>query len=388
MPVAAFKTIGDFQRAYGPKWGELAYKAVFKADDPLLTSSSGNYATHYGAGLWAQMNTEYNFYSILPKVPWGGANKEDGWRVITDFPADMAMGVGQDGVIPDDVMAAFAKLYTLPADVVTPFSESLRAYSVGNRGQGITWRDVVAFMTITHKKGVSRMLAKGAAETYTNEFIPIDRIVSGFSEVNSCAGDYRGNAFGGTDPDVYGIDRHTMASWADSNVVHNSGVLRVLNVALLYEALRITAKAIGKQPTGAGGYVFLTGYDTVEALAKLFQVMQMYTTIDFKTSSVNGVSTVAGQDTGMMVQAFNQVPIVGVDDIGSQPGGLSPIYLINHQYLKFWVDIPTVYREVGVLQGNELLLGKLSEKGMYHTAGQVACHWFKAQTKIRDIKAS
>ena len=158
MGVAILKTIGDFQRAYGPKWGDLAYKAVFKADDPLLTSSGGNYATHYGAGLWAQMNQEYNFYSILPKVPWGGPNKEDGWRVITAFPQDLVLPVGEDGGIPDDVMASFAKLYTTPVDLITPFSESLRAYSVGNRGQGITWRDVVEYMTTTHKKGLSGVL--------------------------------------------------------------------------------------------------------------------------------------------------------------------------------------------------------------------------------------
>ena len=107
------RTIDDFARVYGGmEWAQQ----IFKADDPMLTTTTGVYAPHYGAKIWAQLNMEYNLFAILPKFPWG---PEDGWTVISAFPSTKVFGVAENGAIPDSVKPEFVKLYEKPKAEIT-----------------------------------------------------------------------------------------------------------------------------------------------------------------------------------------------------------------------------------------------------------------------------
>jgi hypothetical protein len=369
-------------------WGQLAYDAFHKADAPLLTGTTGNYVTHYGGVIWWQVNTETSIYSVIPKERWGGPNQEDGWRLTTAFPSTKGYGVAQNGAVPDTVKPTYALATTLPRTMVTPFDESQVSMRAADRKQGITWKKLVTDMGITHKNFLAEKLADGGAtlESGVNLSIQIDRIISSYAEVNNTTNDVTAQAWSGdaTAPSVYGITRSSAAGWYDSNVMHNSNTVRTLTVPLLYQLIQTVAEASGVWDSGS--YVILTGYSTASAISELLQVQDRYAITEMDTSVVNGVSTYRGKQGPVKVRAFDMKPIITSKDIDDQSGGIAPIYLVNLEYLKFWMDIPTVYYETGVNQGQVLLLGYFGQKGIYQTNQELICPWFAAHGKLRDLK--
>jgi len=383
-------TLEEMRTAYGdPEMGELAYDYFKKADDPMLTGTTGNYVTHYGGVIWWQVNTETNIFGILPKERWGGPNQEDGWRLVTGFASTKGYGVAQNGAVPDTVKNSYALATTLPRTMVTPFDASQTSMRAADRKQGITWKKQVTDMGVTHKNFLSEVMADGAAtlESAINQPIQLDRIICSYAEVNNCTNDVTGTAFAGdaTCPSVYGITRSSAAGWYDSNVLHNSGTVRTLTIPLLYQLIQTVAEASGAWDSNK--YVFLTGYSTASAISELVQVQDRYTTMEVDVASINGISSYKGKAGPQKVKSFAGIPIITSKDIDDQSGGIAPIYLVNLDFIRCWMDIPTVYYEIGVNnQGGPLILGKFGEKGIYQTNYELICNWFAAHGKLRDLK--
>jgi len=387
--MAILETLDDYREAYGDDtWGDLAHQAFQKADAPLLTGTTGNYVTHYGGVIWWQVNTETSIYSVIPKERWGGPNQEDGWRLTTAFPGTKGYGVAQNGAVPDTVKPTYALATTLPRTMVTPFDNSQTSMRAADRNQGITWKRLVTDMGITHKNYLAESLADGGAtlESLTNKSIQLDRIISSYGEVTNTTNDVTANAWSGdgTAPSVYGITRSGSAGWFDSNVMHNSNTNRTLTIPLLFQLIQTVAEASGVWDSSS--YVLLTGYSTASAISELIQVQDRYQLTDVATDSVNGVSTYKGRAGPQKVRAFDNKPIITSKDIDDQSSGIAPIYLVNLDFIKMWMDIPTVYYEAGVRQGQVLLYGKFGEKGIYQTNQELICTWFAAHGKLRDLK--
>lgn len=369
-------TIDDFERAYGSR---AFAERVFRSDDPLLTSTTGAYATHYGAKVWAQLNFETNLFGILPKVPWG---PEDGWRVITAAPSTKATGVAENGAIPDTVKPTFAHVTDKPKSVVTNFNSSEIEILSAKRGQAVRWEDLREVMGEFHRQGINDMLTKNNDDAKgSNDIYGLDHIVSSYSEVHNIS------AIEANNVDVYGIDRDAAASWADATVIHNSGTPIPLSLSKINQLIRSVSKASGVFSTK--DLVFVTGYDTVQRWGELLQPMQRFVDAKFTLGkNLTGIERWGGREGGFWLHTYNGIPIVPnqfVEDNLAPNNGLSPIFLLNLNHLKLWVDVPTVYREVGVSYGNELLYGKLGEEGMYKTILDTVCTGFYAQGKYRDI---
>ena len=369
-------TLDDFERAYGSR--EFAIRA-FKADDPLLTTTSGAYATHYGAKVWAQMNFEINLLGVLPKEPWG---PEDGWRVMSAAPSIKARGVPENGDIPDTSKPTFVQVYTKPKTVVTNFNAAEIEILSAKRGQAVKWEDIREVMGEFHKQGISSMLSGTVHTVAGYNFESIDRIVSSYAERTSCSLD-------ANDADVYNLDRDAAASWADATVLHNSTTLRPVTLNLINELQRKVAYLSGTFKTD--DLLWVTGYDTMQRWSELLQPLQRFDEVKASIDGPSGIKTWPGRGAGFIVNSYNGIPIIPNQQLQANlcpNNGLTPIFLLNKKYLKFWTDVPTIYREVGVNMGNELLYGKLAEEGMYKTIGELVCTGFFAHGKIRDISAA
>ena len=376
-------TVDDFAAMYGSgEWGMRAFQ-MFKADDPLLTTTTGVYAPHYGSKIWAQVNLEMNPFGVIPKVPWG---PEDGWTVATAFPTNLVEAPAENGAIPDTDKPDFVKLYDKPRNEVTPFNASEIEILSARRGQAVKWQDLVEFEGQIHKLGLSDRLCRDNGTAVGNHIYGIDHICSSNSEIASCT-QYDGNAYTADDADVYGLNRDAgVAAWHDANVLHASAVLRPFSLSLVNDLERTVAQRCGVWDSNE--QFWLTGPDTYQVWYEKLQSQQRFMEATFEVAAFNGIKTVSGTHGGFRLATYHGKPIIvshQLEDYCKPTGGITNVYLLNTKYLKLWVDVPTIYQEVGVAQGNELLYGKLGEEGMYRTVGQLICNGFFAQGKLRDL---
>ena len=340
-------TIDDFARMYGSmEWAQQ----LFKADDPMLTTTTGVYAPHYGAKIWAQLNMELNVFGVIPKYPWG---PEDGWTVMTAFPTNKTNGVAENGVIPDTDKPDFVKLYEKPKSEATTFNSSEIEILSGRRGQAVKWEDLREVEGEIHKMGICESLCASNGTPAGNRFETVDRIVGSYSEITNCT-EYDGTPYTAGDLDIYGLDRDAAASWADATVLHNSSTLRPLTLSLINELERTVATRSGVWDTR--DQFWLTGYDTYQRWGELLQSQQRFSEATFELDGFNGIKTIAGTGGGFRLKTYNGKPIIVSQQLETEckpTGGLTNIYLLNTKYLGLWIDVPTIYQEVGVSQGNE-----------------------------------
>ena len=301
-----------------------------------------------------------NAFGILPKVPWDNT----GFRVWTDY-ATASSGIAETANIPD---APDLSSYILEvgADIMKPktlahsFEVSEILDELSNRGDDVmgdplnTLKEIRA---LQHINDANTMLCRSLEDFDTDsvdptgstfyDFDSIDHVISSYSEI---ANTISNTGYG----DIYGIDRHTAASWADSVVDHNNGTLRNLTLEMLDDAFNSVWEA------GGSPKVILTGYKTKQVLGQLLESnrrFQMPT--QYVTPTYNGVKSVPGAEGAFQVATYNGVPIIASRHVNTDgTGSLPRIYLLDTDYLEFRVLRPTMYYEAGVRTGDPLIVNK------------------------------
>lgn len=373
-------SVEDYENAYGNLW-QLAWKGngyrkwtgLKKAfDAPLLTTTSGAFQFIVGPQLWVQLNTEANLFAALAKKEW----TESGVRVESAAPTTKIRGVAQTGSIGASVLPSFVQYQPTIKLMETPFDSSLAAIYLGGRGEEVTWEQFRESMGVWHKKGINETFNTTVDTPASNNFESIDRIVSGFTESTLVST--------GTDVDIFGLDRHTAATWADATVLHNSGVNRPLSRNLINTLQRVVYNATGDM--NPGNYFWYTGLDTYQRWNELVESIQRLDEKDATFSPMNGVELgFAGGNKGVRVQlsTYNGSPIILSQNAVAT--GISNLYYIHKDHTHFRVVQPTVYREVGSSTGQELFTTRYGDLGLFYTAGELVCNVFAANGKLRDI---
>lgn len=372
----------DYEAAYGA-FGHLAfasqgirkYGQLRKTfDAPMLTTTTGAFQYIVGPQLWAQLNTEANLFAAIMKKEWS----ESGIRVISAAPSTKIRGVAQStSSVGASVKPTFSQYQPTIKLMETPFDASLQAVYLGARGEMVTWEQFREFMGVVHKVGINETLLTDVDTLAGDNFESLDRIVSSYSEVTNC-----GITAG--DSDIFGIDRDAAASWADANVLHNSNTDRVLSRNLINTLQRTTFAATGDY--NPGNYFYQTGLDTYQRWGELVESAQRLDEKDYSFSPLNGVELgFAGGNKGVRVQlsTYQGSPIIVSQNV--KVDGISRIYYLHKKHTHFRVVQPTVYREVGISSGQEILLGRYGDAGLYYTAGELVSNFFAANGKLRDL---
>lgn len=240
---------------YGPQSEEL-----MKGDHPLLSQTGGvttsAYNRIYGQKVWMQMSKEMNLFALLPKKPWDIS----GFRVFKSY-LDSSTGIAEDAVIPEsaDVSSHIMEISEndfRPKTLAHTFEVSEVLDELSRRGDdvmGDPLNTLKEFFALQHVHDMNTSLAKLCGElnmtTTLTELDSIDHVVSGFAEVGVGTAD-------ATDVDIYGIDRGTVASWADSQLNLNAGVARSLTLPLLDDMLQKIWKRGGAPKVIVTGYPF------------------------------------------------------------------------------------------------------------------------------------
>lgn len=381
MARPVLRTVEDFERAYGSPWGRLAYNdqglrkhgGLEKADQPLQTGTSGSFQFVVGAKLWAQLNTEQNIFAAIPKEEWNYS----GIRVITGYPTDKAVGVAEGGTIPDTQLPGFAQYQPKVKVMARGFDSSLQQMFLAQRGEGVTWEQFRDFMGVTYGKGVNESLLQDVDTLAGDDFESIDRIATSNSEVS-------GLSLDSGDGDLYGSLDRDSASWADGTSLHNSGTDRTLSLSLLNDLWRTVNENVGDY--NMGNYFWFTGPDTYQRWGELLQPQQRFSEEVASFSPMNGVEVgmTPTHSASFRVGVYERAPILVSNDVASDT--ISRTYLLHKDFLRMRIVQPVVYREVGVSTGQELLLNKFGDEGLWYSGGELVTYFPASSGKLRDLK--
>ncbi|GAG87855.1 unnamed protein product, partial [marine sediment metagenome] len=210
-------------------------------------------------------------------------------------------------------------------------------------------------------------------------FESIDRVASSQSEVANC-----GDVDAG-DGDICNIDRDTASACFDAYVDHNSNVDRDLTLAIIDTALQNVWQA------GGDTNVIVTGYDTLFHWAQLLEAERRFMEVARVIPTFGGVSgPTGGVEGGFFVATYMGKPILPSQDIVVDT--ISRIYFLDTAdsdqpgpVLGFAVVKPTRYMETG-FDESMIYMNLLGMEGWYETIGELRCHVFNRQAKIRDLR--
>jgi len=349
------KTIAELEAAY------YGGNSVTKADDPLLTSTTGVNNDIFGAEVWNQLNEKAKTWGILPKKPYTKA----GFRVKTARGVTLgAGGVSENGTIPDTVKPTYVKLALTLKHVWHGYDGSTlkELRTPGNDDIGLD--QVKLDIGEEHVRSINAMLLVETDTLAGDNFESIDRVCSNSAESAGLSAP--------SDNDIYGFDR-SASTGLDAYVKDMASA--AITKAEINLAIRTIEQNSGERPN-----VILTGYDTANDIEALFEAQGRMTYERVKTG-VNGIETGAGNDVMLEVAMIKGIPMITDDAVHQDTK--SRIYFLNTNYLWFEVARPTANFETTMDQ--MILLGRLGVEGGFMTAGELKCVRFSAQGKIKNI---
>lgn len=380
------QSLDDYERAYGSPWGKLAFNnfglqrvgsGLKKVDAPLLSGTSGALQRIVGPQLWANVNTERTLFAALRKKEW----TETGIRVITAYPGTKIRGVAEaTSPVGDTVLPSFSQYFPTVKIMETPFNQALISKFHGQIAEGVSWEQFRDFMGINHGKGINGILNGTNATVAGDNFEGIDRVVAANAEIGVQTG------VAANDLDIYGLDRDAGASFADAQVLQNANTDRDLSLRLLNTLRRVTINGSGDY--NPANYFWYTGLDTYQTWTELLQPQQRF---DEKTGSfapLDGVTlgTSGTKETTFLLSTYDSAPIILSQDAPKTSDTLSRVFSIHKDHTWFQVVQPTVYREVGISTGQELLTSTYTDEGLFYTVGELVTNFFGANGKLMDLK--
>ena len=360
---------------YGPQM-------VAKVNAPVLSTTTGVYNAVYGAQAFSQLNNEANAFALLPKMPWS----KSGWRVITaDAGSTAAGGVSENGTIPDTIKPTFQEISTKSKQVAHSFDVSyLQEGYVQKDDDAIGDMEFLrGYFATLHAKRINEQLLVDGDTLAGNNFESIDRVTANTAyaaAVSWTAGDIN----------IYGITRSTN-SWSDAVVEHASGVDRTLTDTLIRDTLATI------ETNGGRTNLILTGNDTKWRVYGLYENQIRYPGVLQKNElvriGINGVNTEEGLGFGLRVAMVYGIPLFVSQAVAKDT--ISRIYLLDTTenestgVPRLFISLlyPTLYFESGMSATNPdpFAINRFGTQGIYYTAGELICTFFKAQGSIRDL---
>jgi len=361
---------------------------VEKADDPLLSTTTGVHNDVYGSDVFALLNSEQNVFGLLETRPW----VKSGERIITSFGAGNASGGATENAdLPETTKPTFDTFETEPRTIVHSFDVSQVEQLLAATDDDAISDDPFALLRQwygeglpdqqtgggEHPKHINEQLMQGADGGYGGVGMEsIDRAISNGAESSILTNP--------DDNDIYGFDRS--ANEFEANVIDNGGNNQVFHIDLLDDAIREVKVNSDKNPQKQPqDYVFITGHKTFQRIEDEFAGKERLDNGIRVTGSVNGVQTEPGADVGVSAMSYKDIPIVEAVDTPSD--GIDRIYLVDTSTLWIKMLLPTQFYSTGTEVGDgPFPLGRLGNEGAFVTIGELTLKNPKTQAKIRDLE--
>ena len=368
------RTIDDLLKLAYPN--TYKKRVLAKADDPILSTDSGIHNEVYGRMVWENLNMEANVFGALPKEPWlrSGIRLKSARGVHVGSVAEG--GNLPDADHPDIVLGKMSPKYVIHQYRVSELEQLLSTLTNDDDiGDPKAWARYET--AIEHKKDWNEFLtanvstAPGGASGINPE--TIDRAISSTSEITD-----KGLTAGYED--FENIDR-SANSFFNSYVDYDS----TGNRSLAKDMIRALLRNVQPYLTPFGPKFWLTGLDTKDEIAKLYESSVRFKADDVKVlPSVNGIQVVSkGSEVGFSVATLYGYPIIHSQDVVKD--GISRLYFIDGGSLYLSILSPTQVVESGVSAGNPWAKNAMVDAGVIWTIGNLRMRVAKACGKITDL---
>lgn len=367
----------------------MGKRDMAKADNPLLTTTTGVHNDIYGQDVTVFLNSEQNIYGLLEVRPW----TKSGERYIDAFADTNASGwSAENASLSDTVKPNFGTYETDPKTIQHTFDvsqvEQLLAATDDDTiaddpfdllrqwfGEGLPDQQDGGG---EHPKHINETLGQDAIDSGSptnNTMVSIDQAIADAQEATD-------NETASNEYDVYGFDRS--AGEFEANVLDDPQG-QVFHLDLLDDALRQVKEASDKNPQkNTSDFFFLTGHDTYQRIEDEMGGKERIETVR-TTTGLNGVQTNPGNDVGVAVSTYKGIPIFESNDIAKD--GLSRIYLVDKTSMFIKQLLPTQFYSTGTEVSNDpFAIGRLGNEGAYVTIGELVLKNPVTQAKVRDLQ--
>jgi hypothetical protein len=300
-------------------------QSLGKQDNPMLSTSEGVRNAVFGSEVYSLVNHEPNIFALLENRAW----VRSGERIATGHGHTLGSGGSPENAEIDDTDRPPLDQFTVDAktvqhsfdvsqvkellaqteddDLEDPFDFLRRWYGTGTEHQTGMGQ---------HPKHLNVQLGRKADNAQDNDILSIDQLISDAEERTILSNP--------SNVDVYDFDRSQ--NEFEANVLHNDGNNRTFVIDLLDDAIREVKEASGKNPVTDDNYFILTGHDTYQRIENEVGGKERLEA-QRATVGMNGVETEPGDDVGITVQSYKQIPIFESIDIPED--GISRVYLMD-----------------------------------------------------------
>lgn len=370
-----FNTLEDM---YNFQYTEM----IKKADDPIISTSSGFVNPIYGQELFSALSQESNAFGLLPKFSY----QRKGFRAITANEATTA-GVAENAAWGEKDKPAITEVAVPLKTVKTQWDQSMQELIYEGNDDVVATADLKGYFNSRHKSAINAQLlgTNGTVAGYNLE--SLDRVCASYLEDTTYT-DAANAAYDANDNDIYSQDRDAAASWVDA-YVSGSTTDRAFSTDLILDVLSEVEYYDGKTN------VMLTGKDTYADIEKAFDGYVRYNApigalgASFVELTVNGVKTVNGTGKGTRTAEVYGVPLFKSKDVVAETSGSSRIYLLDTGINPLGTTpklgmkmglLPTVFESKDVLANDNF-----GYKYGIATVAELQCEIFRHQGKIRDL---
>ena len=380
----------DYWYGFVPEYYSKQAGGGMQKDDPVLAGSGSAVQTPgyrnavFGSEVFSSLNFEVAAFALIENRAW----TKSGERIINEFghTGTGEGGVGENAEIPDtehpdiDQFEQEAKTVAHSFDVSQvkqllaetddddlddPFDFLRRYYGEGTQHQTGMGE---------HPKKINEQLLRRAPEANEDDLLSLDTLISSQEEVDNT------DVTSG-DVEVYGFDRG--AGEFESSVIENEGENRVFTVDLLDDAITRVKDNSGKNPVQDDNFFWLTNHDTFQRIEEEVGGKER---LEAQRVSIgmNGVETTDGDDVGITVNSYKQIPIFESQDVPQD--GIGRVYLVDSSTLFMKMLLPTQFYSSGTeVNEDPYSIDRLGNQGLYVTIGETTMVDPSSHAKIRDL---
>lgn len=381
----------DYYYGFMPQY--YSEKSIGKADDPVvggggMTPTSGYRNAVYGSEVFSDINHEPNAFALLENRAW----VKSGERTILDYGHELGSGgVGENAAIPDTDHPDIEQ-YEQTARTVSHSFDVSQVKQLLSETEDDDLEDPFDFLRRYYGTGTEQMTGLGEHPKHLNV-----QLLTSVDEIDNSPSDYEENMTSidqvisdsdeagilsnGDVPDIYGFDRS--AGEFESNVIHNNGDPQTFTIDLLDDAIREVKQNSGNNPVADDNYFFLTNHDTYQRIEEEVGGKER---LEAERVSVglNGVETNPGDDIGITVQSYKQIPIFESVDVPQDEIGR--VYLVDSSTMFIKTLLPTQFYSSGTeVNDDPYSIGRLGNQGMFVTVGELTTVAPTNHAKVRDL---
>lgn len=420
---AIAKSAGFVGYGMGSPNNEGYFNAIMGKEITVGIFSSDNIFTALGARAYdhegVRIQYEQASYGLASEMNHGGESLlgfvpeyDEAGNITNDYFAGIGAGTNQDGLIPDSVYLPVDDFREPYKEVPFSYDYGLGLQALENKDDTIAYKTYVDRMSTNYSdlidKTILRPLESYAKqrETYNNSYPHqynlygettlqgISRCIASGNEIGKT---YNGveitdrmvSPYGGNGGDFKAYrglnDKDGTAhkeNNIDGNVIDAGGA--VLDIGMMRKAYR-TASVNWDDSANPNGKMWAMSNVAQDKLGALMQANNILLNTVYAKRDFNGVSTTPGRDAGILLNSFNNIPIIQDGNLNFDYAKkkvstvkMGDIYLLDLKHI--WMSMLTPVEMFNI--NNPAITRSLKERNVMNARMEVRIDKFIGQCRI------